>query len=146
MSNQPLVILSSFQYGQYDIWREMVRDYDADITADRACNSWEKSFCNNTDITLMMIQVDHEPAGFLHYNFHEFVFAIGKTCYLSDLYVIPKFRRRGIARCVLSNLILQAQTEGWERLYWVTEHANPARSLYDELAQADFVRYHIDFN
>lgn len=129
----------------YTVWRSMVNDYDCDITDDRASNAWEKIFQAGTGIYAIMIFVNDIPAGFYHYNFHEFAFATGTTCYLSDLYVVPQYRRNGIARIVLNKLITRANQEHWERLYWVTEHGNSARSLYDEVAQAEFVRYHIDF-
>ncbi|PZD61611.1 GNAT family N-acetyltransferase, partial [Pantoea ananatis] len=40
----------------------------------------------------------------------------------------------------------EAREAGWAKVYWVTNENNPARQLYDKVAQVDdVVRYNIRF-
>jgi GNAT superfamily N-acetyltransferase len=125
-------------------WLEMVLDYDPDVS-DQAEGAWRRFFDPASSAVCRIVAVDGIPAGFMHYQFHDFCFSSGPVAYLSDLYIAPAFRRQGIARMLLDYLVEMARTQGWSRLYWVTEHDNPARTLYDEIGKPEFVRYHVDF-
>lgn len=58
-----------------------------------------------------------------------------KGRYVSDLYVAPSARRRGVAKALLSRAAAMAADEGGTYLWWVSlpENKNAAR-LYDDLA------------
>lgn len=61
-------------------------------------------------------------------------FHLAKEGYVVNMWVVPKARRRGIARALLDVAIAAAPAEGWRRLYL---HATEAgRPLYE---QAGFV-------
>ncbi|NIK59669.1 GNAT family N-acetyltransferase [Kribbella shirazensis] len=47
--------------------------------------------------------------------------------------VAPGFRRRGVARAVLSEVIAQARTASYSRLSLSVDPDNPARKLYESL-------------
>jgi GNAT superfamily N-acetyltransferase len=52
--------------------------------------------------------------------------------YLEDLYVRPKFRRRGLARALLSTLARECADNGYTRLSWAVLDWNvDAMALYD---------------
>lgn len=127
-----------------DEWRAMIDDYDPRI-ADEADYAWKRFFDRSSGLFGRIATLDGTPAGFMHYVFHDFSVMRGPICYLADLYVKPEYRRRGLARAMLEHLIELARAEGWTRVYWVTEHSNPARALYDQYGTPEFVRYHVDF-
>ena len=129
----------------YATWRSMLDDYDDELGVKDIECAWERFFTAPNKFVGKVAEFDGETAGFIHYTFHEFVLMRGRICYLANLYVKPEFRRRGIAREMLEQLIAQAQNESWRRVYWVTEHSNPARALYDQYATPEFTRYHRDF-
>lgn len=141
-NSTPLKIRSALP-DDCESWLEMVQCYDPDI-ADQAPETWRRIFEPESDITCHIATWNGEPAGFMQHIFHESTFLKGPVCYLSDLYVAPDFRRRGIARALLGHLLTSAHVQRWARIYWVTEHDNPARGLYDEIGKPDFVRYHVD--
>lgn len=125
-------------------WRSMIRNYDPDIAGD-ADYAWGRFFDKSSGLRGRIATCCGAPAGFMHYVFHDFSVMRGPICYLADLYVKPEFRRRGVARAMIEHLIDLASNERWTRIYWVTEHDNPARALYDQYGIPEFVRYHIDF-
>lgn len=137
-----MIIRQAF-HQDFEVWRKMVEDYDPDV-ADLAESAWSKFFSAAPYLCLLAVE-NGEIVGFLHYTFHDFCFGRGKNCYVSDLYVAPDHRRKGVARALLTQVIETGNRLGWGRVYWVTEFDNPARALYDELGIAEFVRYHVDF-
>jgi GNAT superfamily N-acetyltransferase len=79
-----------------------------------------------------------EPAGFALF-FHNFSTLLGQPgVYLEDLFVMPKYRGRGIGRILLSFLAKVAVERGCGRLeWWVLDWNQPAIRFYERLgAQA----------
>ena len=78
---------------------------------------------------------------------HESTWTATPICYLEDLFVDPDYRRHGLGRLLIKDLVDRAKSQGWSRLYWHTQKANSARNLYDEFGAADdFVRYRLVFD
>ena len=63
---------------------------------------------------------------------------------LPDLYVDHELRGKGYGRQIIKAVAQEARKQGCIRLQWTTQHGNPARKLYDELAACDFVNYCMD--
>lgn len=130
------------------IWKEMVNDYDPDLKmgADAAWDKMMKCISNPETYRTghFVIEYNGEVIGFFNIVNHLFPLQAGDVCYLADLYVVPEYRQLGIATFVLQDIIDTCTEECWERVYWVTEHGNVARKMYDKVAHPDFVRYHID--
>jgi GNAT superfamily N-acetyltransferase len=137
-----MIIRQPFQQ-DFAVWRAMALDYDPDLV-DVTEQAWGRFFGAAPYICMLAVE-KNVPVGFIHYTFHDFCFSRGKNCYVSDLYVSPSHRRKGIARALLTSVLDTAKKMGWSRVYWVTEFDNPARGLYDSLGIAEFVRYHVDF-
>ena len=58
------------------------------------------------------------------------------VCYLSDLYVTPAWRRRGIAVALIRTIARAVKASGGRFLAWSTERENTgARALYDRIAE-----------
>jgi GNAT superfamily N-acetyltransferase len=67
--------------------------------------------------------------------------------YLEDLYVRPKFRRRGLARSLLSTLARECVDAGYTRLTWAVLDWNvDAVALYESVggqAQHEWITYRV---
>ncbi len=67
--------------------------------------------------------------------------------YLEDLYVRPRFRRRGLARALLSALARECLDNGYTRLTWAVLHWNTdAVALYDAIGgqpQREWMTYRV---
>lgn len=67
--------------------------------------------------------------------------------YLEDLYVRPQFRRRGLARKMLSTLARECVDSGYTRLSWaVLDWNSNAIALYDAVGgrqQSDWITYRV---
>lgn len=61
-----------------------------------------------------------------------------------DLYVDEAVRGKGAGRKLIQAVAEEARKAGCARLQWTTQHGNPARKLYDELAKCEFVYYRMD--
>lgn len=64
------------------------------------------------------------------------------VCYLEDLFVDPAVRGQGAGRALIEGVYARAHQEGWGQVYWRTANTNPARKLYDQVAnEIGFVTY-----
>ena len=67
--------------------------------------------------------------------------------YLEDLYVRPRFRRRGVARALLAALAAECVTNGYTRLSWAVLNWNvDAIALYDGIGgqpQREWTTYRV---
>jgi GNAT superfamily N-acetyltransferase len=82
----------------------------------------------------LMAEWEGEPAGMAlyHWTFSTFLARHGR--WLEDLWVEPRFRRRGIARALFARLARDTLAEGGGRLAWaVLEWNAPAIATYDAM-------------
>ena len=94
-----------------------------------------------------MVEVDGQVAAtavwFLNFSTWDGVAGI----YLEDLYVRPAFRRRGLARKLLSTLARECVTNGYSRLQWAVLNWNVnAIALYDAVGgkpQTEWTTYRV---
>jgi GNAT superfamily N-acetyltransferase len=125
-------------------WKHMIVEYDPD-NVNYIDRDWERLISGTTSAQCYIALVDEAYAGFVHTITHEFIFHRRPCRYLADLYVRPAFRRKGIARSLIQHVLTDARINGCGRVYWLTHENNPARSLYNEFARSEFVRYEVDF-
>lgn len=83
----------------------------------------------------LLAEQDSRLVGLLHYVIHPTTGNIKPVCYMQDVYVDPEFRRQGIARKLIEELVAQAKShKQWARLYWLAEsHNEAAQTLYQTL-------------
>ncbi|MCV7168683.1 GNAT family N-acetyltransferase [Mycobacterium manitobense] len=92
-------------------------------------------------------EVDGTPAAaaLWFYNFSTWDGVAG--IYLEDLFVRPQFRRRGLARALLSTLAGECVENGYSRLSWAVLDWNAdAIATYDALGgkpQTDWITYRV---
>ncbi len=94
-----------------------------------------------------MVEVDGQPAAtavwFRNFSTWDGVAGI----YLEDLFVRPAFRRRGLARKLLSALAAECVTNGYTRLSWAVLNWNVnAIALYDAVGgkpQTEWTTYRV---
>jgi len=94
-----------------------------------------------------MVEVDGEAAAGALW-FHTFSTWDGVAgIYLEDLYVRPRFRRRGLARKLLATLARQCVAGGYTRLSWAVLDWNvDAIALYDAVGgvqQNEWITYRV---
>ncbi|MEV3901150.1 GNAT family N-acetyltransferase [Mycobacterium sp. NPDC050551] len=94
-----------------------------------------------------IVEVDGAPAAaaLWFYNFSTWDGVAG--IYLEDLFVRPQFRRRGLARALLSTLARECVEHGYSRLSWAVLDWNAdAIATYDALGgkpQTDWITYRV---
>ena len=82
--------------------------------------------------------VDGRVCAFAIHHPHPSTWSIRPDCYLEDLFVAESARGLGLGRALIEDLVAIARTEGWERLYWMTDTGNHrARRLYDSFTPSD---------
>ena len=62
---------------------------------------------------------------------------------LPDLFIDPELRGQGYGRRMIQQVADLAKQQDCLRVEWATKFDNPARKLYDELAECSFVEYRL---
>ena len=78
----------------------------------------------------LIAEVDGEPAGLALFFFVYSTWTSRSVLYLEDLYVRPRFRRRGVARVLMESLGREARAEGAFSMRWVALKNNAAADAF----------------
>ncbi|MUL76808.1 GNAT family N-acetyltransferase [Mycolicibacterium sp. CBMA 226] len=93
------------------------------------------------------VEVDGRPAAFALWFLNFSTWDGVSGIYLEDLFVRPDFRRRGLARKLLSTLAQECVERGYSRLQWAVLNWNVnAIALYDEVGgkpQTEWTTYRV---
>ena len=81
--------------------------------------------------------------GLVHYLFHRSTTMVEDVCYLQDLFTAPEARGQGVGKALIEYVYDQARMAGSTRVYWQTHENNPARKLYDQVAQLTAFRRYV---
>jgi GNAT superfamily N-acetyltransferase len=128
------------------LWSGYNAFYEVTIPETVTARTWQRMLDPASPMFGRLAVAEDEIIGFSVSVIHDSTWTSAPVCYLEDLFVAPKFRGRGYGRSLIVDLVDRAKANGWSRLYWHTRANNPARRLYDELAEADdFVRYRRGF-
>ncbi|KAF2625432.1 acyl-CoA N-acyltransferase [Macroventuria anomochaeta] len=82
--------------------------------------------------------------GLAHYFPMQTPWAEEQLMHFNDLYIDHELRGKGYGRKIIQAVAEEAKKQGCTRLQWTTQHGNPARKLYDELATCEFVHYRMN--
>jgi len=126
-----------------DLWQGYLSFYRAQLDDEVTRRTWKRILDPDSQIMCVVAEVEGRVVGFANCVVHEHTWETQAVCYLSDLFVAPQARDRGVGSALIEWLRNAMRAEGWARIYWVTRADNAqARRVYDRFAQVDdFVRY-----
>ncbi|WP_295555645.1 GNAT family N-acetyltransferase [uncultured Hyphomicrobium sp.] len=129
------------------LWEGYLAFYEAQVPDEVTAKTWERLIRKQDGLFCRVAETGGEVVGFSLSVLHAGTWTTAPACYLEDLFVAPERRGRGIGEALIRDLVNQAKTHGWSRLYWHTQAGNAtARSVYDRFTKADdFVRYRLFF-
>jgi GNAT superfamily N-acetyltransferase len=82
----------------------------------------------------VLAEFDSQAAGFALFFYNYSTFLTKPGIYLEDLFVLPQYRRRGIAKALLTYLAQRAVSEGCGRLEWsVLDWNESAIAFYQQM-------------
>lgn len=73
---------------------------------------------------------DGRLVGLLHFVVHPVAGCMYPVCYMQDLYVSPDARRMGVASALLDFLKKHADTNNYDRVYWLLDNQNKAANEF----------------
>jgi GNAT superfamily N-acetyltransferase len=104
--------------------------------------SWARFLDPSEPMFAAVAEMDGRIVGLVHYLYHRNTAMIEDACYLQDLFTAPQARGLGIGRALIEYVYEEAAKAGSRRVYWQTQENNPARKLYDRVADlTSFRRY-----
>lgn len=118
-------------------WEVLARGHHAHFGTEFGEDRYEQTWRRLLDagqIRGILARLEGKAVGVAHYLFHTSVWYAGR-CYLADLFVDPRSRRRGVATAMIEWVASEAEEHGAPRLYWNTLEDAPARALYGKVAK-----------
>ncbi|MGX5844742.1 N-acetyltransferase family protein [Mesorhizobium sp. ArgA1] len=127
------------------LWDRHVHFSRMTLRPEVTASTWKSILDPASPVNMRVAEQDGTLAGFAIHLSHPSSWVMSNDCYLEDLYVDEHFRRSGIGRSLVDDLVVVCKKNGWERLYWHAHERNiRARKLYDSYVEHDgHVRYRI---
>jgi GNAT superfamily N-acetyltransferase len=102
-------------------------------------NLREDGFGPQPRFRAVIAEWEQAPAGMALFFFNYSTWGSRNGLYLEDLYVDPRYRKKGVGRALLIHLAQVAVAEGCGRFQWVV-HCENARAvrLYESIGAASF--------
>lgn len=91
--------------------------------------------------------INGKPVGFAHVILHPSTWSVMPDSYLNDIFTDPNYRRHGVGRALLQEIVNTGHEEGWRKLYWKTRSDNEdAKRLYRKVAaETDWVTFELAY-
>lgn len=100
-----------------------------------AQRTWGRLFDPDSQLLCFVAEREGLVIGIAHCVLNQSTLSDIPACYLSDLFVDPAARRRGVGHALLRHLKEALRTEGWSELSWATSADNAAAiALYERHA------------
>jgi len=113
-----------------------------DLPAEITESSWVRFLDPAEPMFAAVAEMDGRIVGLVHYLYHRNTGRIEDVCYLQDLFTAPDARGMGVGGALIEYVYAEAVKAGSRRVYWQTHETNPARKLYDQVAElTPFRRY-----
>ncbi len=103
-------------------------------------------FGKNPIAKVLIAEINEKAVGFLLYFYNFSTFLGHPGIYIEDLYVNPKYRKKGIGKALMKYCIKIAKEQGCRRVEWAALTWNPARKFYKRLGAKplnDWVLYRL---
>jgi len=126
------------------LWQGYLTFYECpDLEPRVTAHTWSMLVGDRADVFGFVAEDESgQVVGFVHGVEHANTWVDRSICYLEDLFVDPTVRGQGTGRALIDAVLAKAQDQGWDQVYWRTATGNPARKLYDQVAETiDFVTY-----
>ena len=126
-----------------DLWQGYLDFYRTTIAPDVTQATWTRLMDPGSALKMRLAVSGRQVLGFAIHLHHASTWVPGDDCYLEDLFVAPGARGQGLGAALIKDLMALARSNGWHRIWWMTEITNTAaRKLYDRLAPCDdHIRY-----
>ncbi len=144
---RPLAATDELQWRR--LWSGYLKFYETSVPEEVYAATFARLAAQDQpDISGYLAFVDGVCAGLVHCVDHAFLWKVENVCYLHDLYTVPEFRNKGVARALIETVYCQARSRGIDTVYWLTHETNaPARLLYDGIAnRSGFIEYSKDLS
>lgn len=105
--------------------------------------TWARFIDPDEPMFAAVAECDGTLVGLAHYLFHRSTTMTENVCYLQDLFTLPEARGKGVGRALIEHVYVRARSAGSTRVYWQTHENNPARKLYDQVAQLTAFRRYV---
>ncbi len=95
---------------------------------------------------VLIAEINEKAVGFLLYFYNYSTFLGRPGIYIEDLYVNPKYRKKGVGKALMKYCIKIAYKQGCKRIEWAALTWNPARKFYKKLGAKplnDWVLYRL---
>lgn len=126
------------------LWKGYLKFYGSSLDKAITLSTWHKVLSLDSGVLCRLAETEQKVVGFAMCVLHEGTWVIEPVCYLEDLFVDEELRGNGAGKALIEAIRDEAREKSWSKVYWVTRESNPARALYDRLAELDdFVRYTI---
>ncbi|MEO8454616.1 MAG: GNAT family N-acetyltransferase [Sphingomicrobium sp.] len=124
------------------LWDGYNRFYERVLPGEITEVTWTRFFDPDEPVFAAVAEREEKVVGLVHYLYHRSTTMIENVCYLQDLFTAPEARGMGVGRALIEHVYDEARKSGLTRVYWQTHEANPARKLYDQVAElSQFRRY-----
>ncbi|KAG9204468.1 hypothetical protein G6514_000925 [Epicoccum nigrum] len=151
--NKTDVHITPLEQSDYAEWERLFRLYIAFYKSSLPDTQYAKTFARILDpqkdlygLVLRDATDSKKLYGLAHYFPTQTPWAEEMLMHFNDLYIDQELRGRGFGRQIIKAVAEEARKQGCSRLQWTTQHGNPARKLYDELASCEFVQYRMSLN
>ena len=131
--------------GWRQLWLGYTSFYQTNVPEAVTAATWRRVLDPTVAMFARLAEQQGKLVGFCLCVPHDATWSEAPVCYLEDLFVAPKTRKRGVGRALIEDVLAVGRQKGWARVYWHTQTGNAAaRRLYDTFARADgFVRYRL---
>ena len=141
------IFVRALEAGDRQQWRPLWDGYNLfyerpNLPAEITEAAWARFLDPGERMHAAVAELDGRIVGIVHYLYHRSTTSIEDVCYLQDLFTAPEARGIGVGNALIEHVYEEAAKAGSHRVYWQTHEANPARKLYDRVADlTPFRRY-----
>ncbi|MDP3749558.1 MAG: GNAT family N-acetyltransferase [Phenylobacterium sp.] len=118
------------------LWRGYQEFYAVSLPEDTTASTWARFHDPASPLhCALAVGADDLPVGLVHLILHGSTWSAAPHCYLSDLFVPPELRGKGVGRALIAYAYDWARGRACSCVHWLTHQDNgAARALYDQVA------------